>query len=273
MSIYAIGDIQGCYRELRELTEKINFDPALDQLWFVGDLVNRGPESLETLRFIRSLKHSAVAVLGNHDLHLLAVSEGLRKLKKKDTLKPILEAPDAAELLDWIRHRPILHYEALINSAMAHAGIYPAWTLEEAMSLAGELEQTLQSPGYRDFLIAMYGDSPSSWEDSLTEHHRLRFITNSFTRMRLVNSAGALDLVTKSGLEQIPQSLTPWFRVPDRKNQNTRIIFGHWATLGFHQENNVIALDTGCVWGGQMSALKLDNTDSTLAQIDCEDKQ
>lgn len=269
MTTYAIGDIQGCYRELRALTDKINFDPALDQLWFVGDLVNRGPGSLETLRFIRSLQHSAVTVLGNHDLHLLAVSEGLRKPKKKDTLNPILEAPDAADLLNWLRHRPIMHYDAERNTAMAHAGIYPAWTLAEARNHARELELVLQSPAYHDFLIEMYGNSPDVWSDDLKGNDRLRFITNSFTRMRFVSDAGKLDLIHKSGLDHIPRAMTPWFRAANRRNQQTRIVFGHWAALGFHQENNVIALDTGCVWGGQMSAINLDGPEINPVQTDC----
>lgn len=270
MAIYAVGDLQGCYQELRKLTDKLNFDPALDQIWFVGDLVNRGPSSLETLRFIRSLKHSATAVLGNHDLHLLAVSEGLRKVKKKDTVTPILDAPDAAELLDWVRHRPVMYYDSSIDTAMVHAGIYPDWTLAQAQQYARELEYTLQGPSYRDFLAEMYGDTPSHWDDELIDNDRLRFITNSFTRMRFVSERMELDLLNKSGLDAIPNASLPWFRIPNRQNQSTRIVFGHWATLGFYQENNVIALDTGCVWGGQMSALQLDSDSEALTQVGCE---
>ena len=259
MAIYAIGDVQGCLSELHQLLEKIRFDPDSDRLWFCGDLVNRGPASLETLRFIRSLGDTAISVLGNHDLHLLAVSTGAQSLKRKDTLRTILDAPDAAELLDWLRHRPMLHYSKPLQTALVHAGLPPQWRVKKARKLAREVEECLRHGDYHAFFQQMYGNKPARWRDSLTDIERLRFITNALTRIRYCDEKGRLDFDNKLGPNgSANNGLMPWFRVPDRKSTNKRIVFGHWSTLGFVNENNVVGLDTGCVWGGQLTAYRLD---------------
>ena len=258
MAIYAIGDVQGCLSELHQLLEKIRFDPAGDRLWFCGDLVNRGPASLETLRFIRSLGDTAISVLGNHDLHLLAVSTGAQSLKRKDTLRTILDAPDAGELLDWLRHRPMLHYSKPLKTALVHAGLPPQWSVKKARKLAREVEECLRHGDYHAFFQQMYGNKPARWRNSLTGIERLRFITNALTRIRYCDEKGRLDFDNKLGPNGNGNGLMPWFRVPGRKSASKRIVFGHWSTLGFVNENNVIGLDTGCVWGGQLTAYRLD---------------
>ena len=255
MAIYAIGDIQGCFEPLQRLLEKIAFNPAHDRLWFTGDLVNRGPQSLETLRFVIGLGTAAITVLGNHDLHLLAVAYQGASLKKKDTLAPILDAPDRLNLLEWLRHRPLLHFDDPFT--LIHAGLPPQWDFELAHRYAVEVESVLRGPDAVLFFEKMYGNSPQRWSDQLTGWPRLRFITNAFTRMRFCDRRGTLDMENKGPPGTQPEHLMPWFEVPGRKSSTMRIIFGHWSTLGFRTDNGIYSLDTGCLWGGELTALRL----------------
>ena len=268
MALYAIGDIQGCYTSLRQLLAAISFDEWRDVLWFVGDVVNRGPESLETLRFIKSLGARAVTVLGNHDLHLLAVAAGIDKLKGSDTFEPILAAPDRDELLDWLRRQPLLHVDDASGFALLHAGLPPQWTIAQALRCSSEVEAMLRGPQHREFFQHMYGDQPDHWDDELQGWDRLRFIVNCFTRLRYVDDAGRTMLKAK-GAPQDNAHLTPWFRAAGRKSREQRIVFGHWSTLGLVMEHNVFALDTGCVWGGALTALRLDVDPPRPISIDC----
>ncbi len=270
MTLYAIGDIQGCYDELRRLLDQIRFDPALDRLWFVGDLVNRGHRSLETLRFIKTLGPAAVTVLGNHDLHLLSVSHGIRPMKKKDTLAAILNAPDSSELLAWIRHRPLIHYDKPLKTALVHAGLYPRWTVKKARQLAREVEIVLQGPLFHEFLAQMYGNTPNQWQPDLQGMERLRFITNAFTRMRYCDPDARLDFEHKMGPKVVMNGLKPWFLMPNRRSRKKRIVFGHWSTLGFVNTHNVLGLDTGCVWGGRLTAYALDPEAGQPIQHQCK---
>ncbi len=259
MATYAIGDLQGCLDELLQLLEQLKFDPTEDTLWFTGDLVNRGPKSLETLRFIRSLGERAITVLGNHDLHLLALAEGDRRYSSKfDTLRPILQAPDRDPLLHWLRHRPLLHHDKQLGYTLIHAGLPPQWSITEAKQHANELEKVLQGPDYRKFLQKMYGDKPKRWKASLHGIKRLRFITNCFTRLRFCSADGKLDLKHKGAVGSQAGELLPWFDVPTRASRRNRILFGHWSTLQSRQMGSVYALDTGCLWGGKLSALRID---------------
>ncbi|MEW8628200.1 MAG: symmetrical bis(5'-nucleosyl)-tetraphosphatase [Candidatus Thiodiazotropha sp.] len=257
MAIYAIGDVQGCYDELQQLLELIRFDAAKDKLWFAGDLVNRGPKSLQVVRFIRSLGNRAVCVLGNHDLHLLAISQGNRTHQKHGSLMDILDAPDGQELIDWLRHRPVMVHHAKRNISMVHAGLPPQWDLKTALSCARELETTLRGPGFHDFCQQMYGDKPDKWRNELTGMERLRFITNCFTRLRYCTRDGRLSMRDKGAPEQHLNASIPWYAVPGRKSRHDKILFGHWSTLGYRQIDNVWSLDSGCFWGGQLTALKL----------------
>ncbi|MBW9257484.1 MAG: symmetrical bis(5'-nucleosyl)-tetraphosphatase [Candidatus Thiodiazotropha sp. (ex. Lucinisca nassula)] len=257
MAIYAIGDVQGCYDELQQLLELIRFDPAKDKLWFAGDLVNRGPKSLQVVRFIRSLGNRAVCVLGNHDLHLLAISQGNRTHQKQGSMMDILNAPDSQELIDWLRHRPIMVHHAKRNISMVHAGLPPQWDLTKALSCAQELEKTLRGPGFHQFCHQMYGDKPDKWRDNLSGMERLRFITNCFTRLRYCTRDGRLSMRDKGAPELHMNASIPWYAVPGRKSRHDKILFGHWSTLGYQQIDNVWSLDSGCFWGGQLTALKL----------------
>lgn len=253
----AVGDIQGCFTPFRRVLEKAGFDPDRDELWSVGDLVNRGPQSLETLRFFQSLGARARVVLGNHDLHLLAVAEGIQALKKGDTLTAVLEAPDRDELLTWLRQQPLFIHDG--NVAMAHAGLAPAWTIEQAQRLSDEIVELLRGERYCDFLEAMYGDQPDAWSDSLQGPERWRVITNYFTRMRFLRSDGSLDLKAKTSPAEAPPGLVPWFQQP-RASAATTIVFGHWAALmGKVTDPRLVALDTGCVWGECMTLVDLDS--------------
>jgi len=256
MSTYAIGDVQGCHDELLVLLDRIRFDPATDQLWFVGDLVNRGPRSLETLRTIRDLGNSAVSVLGNHDLHLLAVAEGISRTKHRDTFGDILAAPDRDELLHWLRQRPLLHHGG--EFYLIHAGLPPQWDMDQANRLAQEAETALRSPDYREMLWHMYGNEPNRWDDHLGDWERLRFITNSFTRLRYCTADGRMEFKQKGQPGTQPAGLMPWFEVPGRRSAGARILFGHWSTLGFHVSQSAYCLDTGCLWGGELTALRID---------------
>lgn len=257
MTRYAVGDLQGCFEPLRCLLDQVEFDPARDQLWSVGDLVNRGPQSLECLRFIAGLGSAARVVLGNHDLHLLAVANGVRPLKRGDTLQPILDAPDCTDLLDWLRRQPLLYRDD--GYTMVHAGLAPQWSLEQAAALADEVGAVLRGPRLLKFLQGMYGDEPARWSDSLTGVARWRTITNYFTRIRFCDKAGTLDLKSKEGPEAAAPGLLPWFNVPGRRSAGQPIVFGHWAALlGRAERADVFALDTGCVWGNQLTLFNLD---------------
>ena len=265
MSTYAVGDIQGCYEQFRCVLDAVAFDPAKDTLWLVGDLVNRGPGSLATLRYIRSLGDRAVTVLGNHDLNLLAVSEGLRKRHRSDTIGDILDAPDRDELLHWLRTRRMVHADS--GYAMVHAGLLPQWTIERAVALAGEVEAALAGPDYRELLREMYGNEPIAWDENLTGYARLRVIVNAMTRLRLCDAEGNMEFSHKTGLTDMPAGYMPWFDVPGRRNADTPIIVGHWASLGLYEREDIVAIDTGCVWGRQLTVLRLE--DRALSTCDC----
>jgi bis(5'-nucleosyl)-tetraphosphatase (symmetrical) len=273
MSIYAVGDIQGCYDDLLRLLDKIGFDADRDRLWCTGDLVNRGPKSLETLRFIKQLGEGAVTVLGNHDLHLLAVAlTGRVKRRPTDTLDAVLRAPDRDELLDWLRRRPLLYYDPELDYVLVHAGLAPQWDLDTARALAAEVEAALRGPAHREFLADMYGDSPARWSETLTGIERLRFAVNCLTRMRYCDASGKLDFSAKGAPGSQPQKLLPWFEVPRRANAGIRILFGHWSTLGPFNAHNVYALDGGCLWGGQLVARRLDGGGRWIC-VNCAAKQ
>ncbi len=269
MATYAVGDLQGCLSELENLLELVSFSPPEDRLWLAGDLVNRGPQSLEVLRYLRALGDNVVAVLGNHDLHLLAVASGSRAAKKKDTLTSILEAPDREELLDWLRQRSLLVHDETLDTVMVHAGLAPQWDVAQAKAAAREVESTLRSEKAADFFAEMYGNEPNLWTPDLSGFARLRFITNSLTRIRYCTSRGELDLSAKQPPGKHHESLTPWFKVKNRASSDTRIVFGHWATLQMERplspKHNVRHVDTGCVWGGPLSALRLE--DDKLFQV------
>ncbi|WP_111413279.1 symmetrical bis(5'-nucleosyl)-tetraphosphatase [Billgrantia lactosivorans] len=261
MTVYAIGDLQGCHAEFVELLERIDFDPGRDRLWLAGDLVNRGPESLACLREVRALGDAALTVLGNHDLHLLAVARGGARLNRKDTLDAILAAPDREALLDWLQSRPLLVRQDFAghgNTLMTHAGLLPRWSEEEAAGLAREVEERLGSERSGDFLERMYGNEPACWEASLDGLDRLRVIVNVLTRMRFIDAGGCLDFSAKAGLDSAPAGFAPWFRYP--RHDDVRLLFGHWAALEGRAEGARVhaeALDTGCVWGGSLTALNL----------------
>jgi bis(5'-nucleosyl)-tetraphosphatase (symmetrical) len=266
MSTYAIGDIQGCFDPLKRLLDLIQFDPNHDSLWFTGDIVNRGPKSLETLRFIYSLGDKHKTVLGNHDLHLLAVAYGVRSLYPDDTLTAILNADDRDELLDWLRHRPLLWREQ--DYVMVHAGLAPSWNGEQAALLAKEVELALQSQP-KLFLQNMIGNIPDHWDDHLTHYERLRCITNYFTRMRFCYSDGRLDFSYKGDIAHCPNELSPWFLLSSN-HSDLKIIFGHWAALdGITEVEHVFPLDTGCVWGKCLTAMRLE--DHAYFKVTCRE--
>lgn len=266
MATYAIGDIQGCYDELQRLLQQLHFDPAADRLWFVGDLVNRGPGSLEVLRLVKSLGDSAITVLGNHDLHLLAVAEGVAELHRSDTLDEVLDAPDRDELLTWLRNQRLLHAEG--EFVLVHAGLLPQWSVKQATRLAQEVEGALRGNDYATFLARMYGNAPHRWEDGLHGYKRLRVITNVFTRIRICTLQGEMEFRFKGEVEKIPAGYLPWFEMPERKSRKATVIFGHWSALGLKVTPKVIALDTGCLWGGPMTAIRLE--DRQLFQVSCD---
>lgn len=268
MAIYAIGDLQGCYTDLQNLLNKLNFDSSTDTLWLAGDLVNRGPDSLKTLRFIHSLGDRAICVLGNHDLHLLAVAEGIKEAKD-DGLDEIIEADDGDVLIDWLRHQPLLHHDHNLEVTMVHAGIYPKWSLQQAISHANELEQILRSEHYHDFLNVMYGNEPANWSNNLSGMDRLRFICNSLTRMRYVHLNGRLDLVDKGSPGSQLEDCKAWFDIPKRLTSKNPILFGHWSTLGQVDTPNIYPLDDGCVWGGKLTALRIDIQPMQYISIEC----
>ncbi len=261
MSTYAIGDVQGCYESLRHLLDQVAFDPTQDELWFTGDLVNRGPKSLDTLRFIKSLNDRAITVLGNHDLTLLAVAfNAIPYDPKRHTFKDILDASDCDPLIEWLRHQPLLHHDAKLGYTMVHAGLHPAWDLALATHLAKEVETALQGSDVRTVLTKIYGNEPSLWDPELRGYDRLRFSTNCFTHLRFCSPAGQLEFNSKEGAHTAPAGYLPWFAIPNRKSQDLKILFGHWAALeGKCDTPNVFALDTGCVWGGYLTAMRLED--------------
>lgn len=265
MAIYAVGDIQGCYNEFQRLLEQIRFDPAQDKLWLVGDLVNRGPGSLEVLRLVKSLGDSAITVLGNHDLHLVAVDAGIGELHHTDTLDDILAAPDRDELIHWLRQQKLAHLED--DCLLVHAGVLPGWTAAQAVALAREVESALRGENYVEFIKHMYGNNPHGWDEGLEGYKRLRVIVNAFTRLRICTPQGEMEFKFKGEVEKIPAGYLPWFEVPKRKSRDTTVIFGHWSALGLVHKKRLIALDTGCLWGGPMTAIRLD--DRQLFQVDC----
>ena len=256
MATYAIGDIQGCYHAFQALLERLDFNQNQDELWLVGDLINRGTGSLEVLRWCYKHQNSLNVVLGNHDLHALVVAAGFVKAKKGDTLTSLLMAEDSRDLLHWLRHQ----YLAYSNGAylMVHAGLLPQWTAKQALKYAAEVEAALQGADYLDFLANMYGNQPNCWQDSLTGLDRLRVITNAMTRLRICTPSGEMEFDFKGELQDLPVGYLPWFDVPSRASQETQVIFGHWSALGLQQRQNVDALDTGCLWGGQLTAMNLD---------------
>jgi bis(5'-nucleosyl)-tetraphosphatase (symmetrical) len=269
MALYAIGDIQGCDTELGALLEAIKFSQERDRLWFVGDLVNRGPESLQVLRRIRALGDAATVTLGNHDLHLLAVAFGVAKLRSGDTLGDILAAPDRTALLEWLVGRPLMHEDPDLDLGLVHAGLAPQWDLPTARGCAREFERALRRNPRHVFEL-MYGDEPDRWDETLAGAERLRFIVNCFTRLRYVDADGRLVLRAKGPPKKAQaKSLTPWFEAADARWHGPRVVFGHWSTLGFFTNRNVIALDTGCVWGGSLTALRLDTPEATPVQVGC----
>ncbi len=263
MALYAIGDVQGCYPELQRLLAEVNFDLKRDTLWFAGDLVNRGPQSLEVLRFVKGLGERAVTVLGNHDLHLLALLMGARKPHHKDTLDSILTAADRDEWIDWLRRCPLMHCDDQLGYVMLHAGLPPQWSIDEAQQRAAEVEKVLRGDDYATFIGHMYGNQPDQWSDQLHGWQRLRYITNCFTRLRFCDEVGRLELNEKGAPGSQPEGYQPWFELRDVQQDNVDILFGHWSTLGMRLPGNLHALDTGCVWGGPLSALRIDAQTTT----------
>lgn len=258
MALYAIGDIQGCGAQLDALLKALRFRPSRDRLWLVGDLVNRGPDSLGVLRHVMRLGRSVTSVLGNHDLHLLATAAGGREISPGDTFGDVLDAPDAGRLIDWLRRRPLLHYDAAARRVLVHAGIPPGWTLAEARRQARDVERALRGPRWRAALRGMYGNEPSKWSDKLDGPSRRRYTINALTRMRYCDKRGRLDFSESGPPGSQPKGLMPWFDVPDRPAANVQIVFGHWAALGLVRRARVTALDSGCVWGGSLTAVRLD---------------
>lgn len=265
MATYVIGDIQGCFNSFQQLLDKIAFS-AKDRLWLVGDLINRGPSSVQVLRWLMQHQTQVVAVLGNHDLHSLVVAHGVVAAHRSDTLQALLEAPDRDELLHWLRQQKMAHHEG--NYLLVHAGVLPQWDVPQVMALAGEVEQALRGQQYGEFLRHMYGNQPDYWHDALSGWDRLRVITNALTRLRICDQHGQMEFSFKGELGRIPAGYMPWYQVPQRATRSCVILFGHWSALGYQHSHNTIALDTGCLWGGQLSAYRLE--DGSLWQVPCD---
>jgi len=266
MAIYLIGDVQGCDEALGRLLERVDFSPSRDRLVVLGDLVNRGPASLAALRRLIALGGSGQCLLGNHDLHLLAVSRGVRKPHRSDTIGDILSAPDRVELLDWLRQRPLALMER--GWLLVHAGVLPQWDAAQALQLAHEVETVLQAPDWGDFLHQMYGNQPARWADTLQGSDRLRVIVNAFTRLRFCTADGEMEFETKDGAGAAPKGHFAWFEVPGRRTADTPVAFGHWSTLRGVERPRLLALDTGCVWGGCLTAARLGETPEELELIE-----
>lgn len=267
MAVYAIGDVQGCFDALRALLDKLRYDPDQDTLWFTGDLVNRGPQSLEVLRLLTSLP-KLHTVLGNHDLHLLAVASGL-PARKNDTFDDVLNAHDRDALLDWLRSRPLLHHDEQLGYTLVHAGLLPQWDLATARRLTAEAELAISASAHNALFTHMYGDTPDHWHDDLDGWPRLRVIINACTRLRYCDAQGRMDLHAKGRPGTQPPHLLPWFEIPERKTRNARLVFGHWSTLGVCARDGVIALDSGCLWGGSLTAVRLDTEAPAFTAVPC----
>ena len=275
MATYAIGDIQGCYHAFSALLGRLKFNPKCDKLWLVGDLINRGSGSLEVLRWCYQHQNCIKTVLGNHDLHALVVAHGFKKATKSDTLQALLDAPDSDALLMWLRHQPLMFSDdnfAEKPYVVVHAGLLPQWSIAEALSYASEVECALQADSYLEFLANMYGNLPNQWQTDLTGFDRLRVITNAMTRMRICTAQGEMEFTFKGELQDIPTGYFPWFDAPNRQSQTSQIICGHWSALGLHQRDNIHALDTGCLWGGQLTAMCLDTHTITQVNHDVRDR-
>ncbi|MBP8285644.1 MAG: symmetrical bis(5'-nucleosyl)-tetraphosphatase [Rhodoferax sp.] len=279
MALYLIGDVQGCDAALQHLLEAISFSPSRDTLYLLGDLVNRGPRSARVLRRLKDMGPAAQCLLGNHDLHLLASAFGGRRLSRKDTLNDVLDAPDRSALLEWLRHQHmamLLTHQAS-DYLLVHAGVLPSWSATKTVNLAGEVEAVLRGPELPDFLRQMYGNTPLAWRDDLRGIDRLRVIVNALTRLRFCSAAGVMEFDAKEGLDAAPVGFVPWFDVPGRQTAEVVVAFGHWSTLGWLDRTDVLALDSGCVWGGKLSALKLGagapGNPHELIQVSCEQAQ
>ncbi len=278
MSLYLIGDLQGCNAPFQSLLRAIDFSPSRDTLYLLGDLVNRGPDSLGVLRSLMGLGDAAQCLLGNHDLHLLALWQGVRKPGRKDTLTEVLQAPDCDALMDWLRHRAMaMHAHGWL---MVHAGVLPQWGVAQTMALAGELESVLRGPGIKSFLTAMYGNTPAQWIDTLAGHDRLRVVVNALTRLRFCTAAGEMDFTSSEAASGAPAGYLPWFAVPGRASAGTPVAFGHWSTLvteglAGSMRSNTLPMDTGCVWGGCLSAARLGAAagEFELIQVKCGQAQ
>lgn len=268
---YLIGDLQGCCGALERLLLQIDFSPSRDRLWLLGDLVNRGPASLATLRRLAGLGDAATCLLGNHDLHLLAAHHGVRHPHRGDTLDDILIAPDRASLMDWLRHQRMAVFEA--GWLMVHAGVVPQWSCDDTLALAAEVEAVLRGPDLPAFLHAMYGNEPARWDAGLTGNDRLRFTVNVLTRLRFCTAEGEMDFKTKDGAGAAPEGFMPWFEVPGRRTADTPMAFGHWSTLGLLDRPTLLGLDTGCVWGGKLTAARVDGAARAIIQVQCEQAQ
>lgn len=269
---YLLGDVQGCDDALERMLVEIGFSPSRDRIVVLGDLVNRGPDSLSVLRRLRALGSAAVCLLGNHELHLLALAEGARKQQRRgDTLAAVLDAPDRKAWIGWLRHRNMAFVES--GWLCVHAGVVPQWDATDALARAAEVEAVLQSEACGDFLAQMYGDAPTRWTNELNGLERIRFIVNVLTRIRFCSAAGELDLTTKEGVDATPQGLHPWFAVPGRRTVDQPIAFGHWSTLGLIAQPNLLSLDTGCVWGGMLTAVRVDGGRREVIQIPCRQAQ
>jgi bis(5'-nucleosyl)-tetraphosphatase (symmetrical) len=273
MAVYAVGDIQGCYDDFRQALDAVDFDPAADRLWCVGDLVNRGPDSLSVLRYVRQLGDSAVTVLGNHDLHLLAMAAGNPRDKDPHSLRDVLEAADRDELLDWLRQRPLLHHDPAIDFVMVHAGLPPQWDLATAKTCAAEVETVLRGPDHVAYFLQMYGNKPARWDPDLQNMDRWRFTTNCLTRLRFCAPDGSLCLKEKGPPGSQAAGRVPWFEHPQRRSREQRIVFGHWSTLGFCASDNVWGIDSGCLWGGSLTLLRLDSPTPTAIHRPCRSWQ
>ena len=277
MAIYCIGDIQGCDSALGRLLDSIGFSPSRDTVYLLGDLVNRGPESAAVLRRCAAHGDALRALLGNHDLHLLAAAHGARKPSKRDTLHHVLDAPDRDALLQWLRHQPLArqHEHAGETLLMVHAGVLPQWTAQDALALADEVHAVLKGPDLPDFLHQMYGNLPDRWSNALQGTERLRVIVNAFTRLRFCSPEGVMDFESTESAASAPAGLVPWFEAPGRRTANTVMAFGHWSTLGWLNRPHLLGLDTGCVWGGCLSAVRFGSTlaQRELIQVHCEQAQ
>ena len=279
MALYLIGDIQGCDDALQQLLDKISFSPSRDCLYLLGDLVNRGPDSLAVLRRMVAWGTSARCLLGNHDLHLLAVAHGVRAVHRNDTLSAVLAAPERGMLLDWLRHQPMAILEKMHGHEvlMVHAGVLPSWSAHDTIARAAEVQAVLRDPHHGDFLSLMYGNKPARWHDDLAGAKRLRAIVNALTRLRFCTPDDAMDFDTKEGAAAAPPGFMPWFDVPGRKTAATTVAFGHWSTLGWLNRRDVLSLDTGCVWGGCLTALEVsagaDRTPPQRHEVHCEAAQ